>query len=201
MTMDIAKFPDMERANAEFIRISQRLFALGIQTSTGGNLSLLVDDGQSIVVKPSGISLYDCTATDLLVIQKDGKLIKGTRRPTKEINFHLGIYRVRPDVGGVVHTHAPWATSFACARQDLPLITVHSKRILKKIQILPDYPDGSLELADEVTKAFSNLEVKAVLLADHGVVGVGKTLTEAENIVELLEETAKTALGMKLLQL
>lgn len=198
--MTATLYPDSEQGKAEFIRIAKRLFTLGIQTSTGGNLSLLVDDGGSLVAKPSGISLYDCTTEDLLVMTRDGRLIWGDRKPTKEFRFHLGIYQIRPDVGGVVHAHAPVATAFACAQRELPLVTVHSRRVLKKVPLLPVYPDGSEELAGAVTKAFSDPEVKGVLLMNHGVIGVGKTLTEAENIVELMEETAKTALGLQMLK-
>ena len=198
--MNVTSYPDLEQGKAEFIRITKRLFTLGIQTSTGGNLSLLVDDGGSLVAKPSGISLYDCTSDDLLVMERDGRLIRGDRKPTKEFRFHLGIYQVRQDVEGIVHAHAPMATAFACAKKDLPLVTVHSRRILKKVPLVPVYPDGSEELAEAVTKAFRDPEVKGVLLMDHGVIGVGKTLTEAENIVELMEETAKTALGFEMLK-
>jgi L-ribulose-5-phosphate 4-epimerase len=199
--MKKTNYPTLKKAGLEFLQIAKRLFLLGIQKSTGGNLSLLAENGDLIVTKPSGISLFDCTLRNLLVIDREGKVLQGDEPPTKELRFHLGIYKVRPDIGGIVHTHAPNATAFGCAHMEIPLLTVHAHRVLKEIPHIPVYGDGTLELATAVTESFSDNGVKAVLLEEHGIIGVGKTLTEAENIVELLEETATIALKTKMLQM
>ena len=115
------------------------------------------------------------------------------RKTHKEVAFHLGLYNSVPDIGGIVHVHPPFATAFACARKDLPLLTVHARRILQKVPRVKAFPDGSQELAAHVVEAFQEPAVKAALLEEHGLVGVGKDLSAAENIVELVEETAKTA--------
>lgn len=194
-------YPTTEEAFKEFMSVVRRLFALGIQASTGGNLSLLVEDGSLIVTKPSGISLIDCNPENLLVVDRQGQVLRGKYPPTKELWFHLGVYDVRPDVGGVVHAHPPGVTAYACAKRDLPLSTVHARRILKDLPRIEPFPDGAQGLATEVKKEFSKADLKAVILEEHGAIGVGPTLTQAENIMELLEETAKIGLGIKILSL
>jgi L-ribulose-5-phosphate 4-epimerase len=199
--MSKPNYPKTEAAFQEFIAIARRLFFTGIQTSTGGNLSLLAEDGNVIVTKPSGIALFDCTAENLLVVDRRGQILRGQAPPTKELWFHLGVYEIRPDIGGVVHAHPPGVTAFACARRDLPLDTVHAKRILKNVPRIGPFSDGSPELALKVKEQFGDTELKAVILEEHGAIGVGPTLTQAENIMELLEETAKIAIGKRTLAL
>ena len=189
----MTNYPTLADGCREYIRVVKRLVSLGMQSSTGGNISLLAEDGNMVITKRSGASLLDFRYEDLVVINKQGELISGKGKPTKEVAFHLGLYNSVPDIGGVVHVHPPFATAFACARKDLPLLTVHARRILQKVPRVKAFPDGSQELAAHVVEAFQEPAVKAALLEEHGLVGVGKDLSAAENIVELVEETAKTA--------
>jgi len=179
-------------ARQEFIAICKRAFRLGMQVSTGGNISVRLDQ-KSFLVKPSGLSLYDLREDHLLIVDPSGRVIKGQGRPTKEIGFHLAIYGVRDDIGAVVHYHPPYATSFAVSGWEIPLRTVHAKRILGRVPIIPQAPEGSETLAKSLKEAFGQPDVRAVLMSCHGIVAAGKGLREAENIAELLEETAKIA--------
>jgi L-ribulose-5-phosphate 4-epimerase len=177
----------------EFIRIVKKAFLLGMQTSTGGNISLKINENL-ILTKPSGVSLIDCKQNNLIVVNTKGQLIKGNKKPTKEIKFHLGIYDVRKDINAIVHYHSPWTTAFCTQSIPIPLITLHAKRILNKIPIIPEAKEGSLKLAKLVTKEFVNPQIWAITLTKHGLIAAGPTLNFAENIAELIEETAKTAL-------
>ena len=175
-----------------FLRICRRAFETGLQVSTGGNLSMIL--GSDIfLVKPSGISLYDLKESDLLIADLSGNTVEGSGRPTKEIGTHLSIYRVRPDVGGVVHYHPPYATAYAVCGKPIPLLTVHAERILGSIPVIAPGPEGSEALGLEVQKAFANPQVKVALLAEHGILAAGADLLEAQNLAELVEETAKIA--------
>lgn len=165
---------------------------MGMQVSTGGNLSMRLG-GDIFLVKPSGISLYDLQESDLLIADLSGKTVEGSGKPTKEIGTHLSIYRVRPDVGGVVHYHPPYATAYAVRGKPVPLLTVHAKRILGMIPVIPPGAEGSGALASLVGEIFSNPSVKVVLLAGHGILAGGTTLIEAQNLAELVEESAKIA--------
>jgi len=176
----------------EFTEIAKRAFYLGLQSSTGGNISLKTQDN-FIITKPSGKALIGCTFEDLIILDSQGHIIEGKEKPTKEIRLHLGIYNVRNDVRGIVHYHSPWTTAFAVQGVPVPLVTLHSKRILKRVPLIPDVKEGSLELARMVEKEFRDPQVLAVTVSKHGLIAVGPTLSFAQNIAELVEETAKTA--------
>jgi L-ribulose-5-phosphate 4-epimerase len=180
------------RQREDFIRICRRAIETGMQVSTGGNLSIRLKEGL-FLVKPTGMALYDLGEQDLLVTDSSGRTIEGAERPTKEINTHLGIYRVRKDVGGVVHYHSPYGTAYAVCGKTVPLLTVHAKRILGKIPIIPPGEEGSEALSASVQEVFSDPSVKAGLLSGHGILTAGSDLREAQNLAELLEESAKIA--------
>jgi len=175
-----------------FLRVCRRAFDTGLQVSTGGNLSIKLNN-DFFLVKPSGISLYDLKQTDLLIVDAAGKTAGGSGKPTKEIGTHLSIYRVRQDVGAVVHYHSPYATAFAVQGKPIPLLTVHAARILGMIPVIGPGAEGSEALALEVQKTFSNPQVRVALLASHGVLAAGSNLLDAQNLAELVEETAKIA--------
>ena len=109
---------------------------MGLQVSIGGNLSMRLQ-GDLFLVKPSGIALFDLEEEDLLVTDASGTPLEGRGKPTKEINTHLGIYKIRQDVGGIVHYHPTFATTYAVCRKEIPLRTVHARRILGKIPLSP----------------------------------------------------------------
>lgn len=189
MAAAMVSWPDERKA---FLRVCRRAFEAGLQVSTGGNLSLKLPGGLYLV-KPSGIALYDLTAEDLLLADAAGKTVAGSGKPTKEIGTHLSIYRRRADVGGVVHYHPPYATAFAVHARTIPLLTVHAERILGSLPVIPPGPEGSEILGRQVEETFADPRIKAALLAGHGILAAGRDLTEAQNLAELVEETAKVA--------
>ncbi len=145
------------------------------------------------MVKPSGIALFDLSEEDLLVTDASGALLRGGGKPTKEINTHLGIYRIRPDVTGVVHYHPPFATTYAVCRKEIPLKTVHARRILGKIPVVSAAPEGSEALVESIQSVFRDASVYAALLFDHGIIAAGSHLAQAQNFAELVEESARIA--------
>lgn len=183
----------------EMIRTAHRAAAVGLQSGTGGNIS--VRCGSKYLAKASGASLYGMTEADIVTLDLEGNVIGRSGLPTKEVRFHLGIYRERPDVGAVVHYHAPFATAFAINGVTIPLVTFHAQRTFPKMPVIQPLPDGSKELAEAVVGAVRDRDVRLVLLAAHGLVAVGKTLLDAQCLAELAEETAKTAIAARLLEL
>jgi len=182
----------------EFIRICRRAVQMGMQSSSGGNISIRLSDGL-FLVKPSGIALFDLREEDLLVTDACGAVAQGSGKPTKEINSHLSIYKVRQDVGGIVHYHPPFATTFAVCRREIPLKTVHAKRILGKIPVVQPNAEGSEALAASIQKVFSDASVSTALLFDHGIIAAGSRLSDAQNLAELVEESARIAYLSELL--
>ena len=188
-----------EQPRRDFVAACQRAFNLGLQMSTGGNLSLRLDTGY-LLVKPSGLSLCELEPDDLLVCDDQGQVVQGADKPTKELRSHLAIYQARPEVGAVVHYHPPYSTAYAVSRRQIPLLTVHAKRILGHVPLVEAVGEGSEELASAVGKTFASPEVKAALLAEHGIIAVGQNLRQAQNLAELVEECARVALLSGLLR-
>jgi L-ribulose-5-phosphate 4-epimerase len=181
----------LARLAADVVRIAQRAHARGLAAGTGGNISARLPGQDRILIKPSGLSLADCTADRLLVLTLQGDVLTGEGRPTKEVNFHLGIYRTRPEVGAVLHCHAPWATAWAITGRQLPLLTPHAEAKLRRVPVIPFAAQGSQDLADRVTTVFGDPDVVAALLEHHGYIVVGADPNAAGNLAELVEETAQ----------
>lgn len=193
MALENQMNPDREaKLRALFVSICRRSFDLGMQRSTGGNLSLRFP-GDRLLVKPSGFSLYELTPEDLLVCSEQGDVLQGRGKPTKELGSHLAIYAARPDVGGIVHYHPPYATAFAVSGRALPLLTVHAARKLGRVPLVDPPGEGSPELARALAATFADTGVKAALLAQHGLIAAGKDLIQAQNLAELVEESAQVA--------
>lgn len=186
---------DIYNKKLELMAIAKRCFELKLQTGSGGNLSIRLSDGNAIVIKPSGVGFAECSVENLMVADLDGNIISGDLKPSKDMDFHLAIYRVRPDVQGIVHVHSPWATAWASCQQEIPCLTIHSAAKLKRIPLIPAAPDGGAQTEAEVVPVFENPECKAAIMESHGSVGVGKTLLAAQYIAELIEETAQIAVA------
>lgn len=181
---------DIREASKAFRWASRRAFQLGLQVSTGGNISIRIGPGR-FLTKPTGLGLFDCLDSDLVIVDAEGRPLEGHAKPTKDIQVHLAIFQKRPDVNGIVHYHAPYATAYAVKGQTLPLPTVHARRLLKEIPLIGEYPEGSSELADAVVQAFEDKEVTGLLMVNHGLLAIGPTLQQAQYRAELMEESAR----------
>lgn len=187
------------RAADEFAAVSRRVWERGLVAGSGGNISLRVPDMGLVMIKPSGMAAVDCAPEDLIGLDLGGRVVVGRGKPSKDTNFHLGIYRARLDVQGIVHAHAPWAIALGLLDYaELPLLTTQAEMKLRRVPVLPFAPSESEELARFVVGAYRDPAVVAVLLARHGLVATGPTLAIAEQIAELVEETAQIALLVRM---
>ena len=186
------KLYEITDARRQFIAACQRAFSLGLQMSTGGNLSMRIDPSV-FLVKPSGKALCDLTSDDLLVCDDQGRVLEGKGKPTKELNSHLAVYAVRPQTGAIVHYHPPYATAYSVAGRELPLPTVHARRTLQRVPLISPPGEGSPELSSALGQAFSEPGLRAALMAEHGIIAAGTNLAEAQNLAELVEESARIA--------
>ncbi len=177
----------------ELMTVAKRCFERGLQTGTGGNLSIRCTDRNLVVIKPSGVGFFECDEDNLLVVALDGTIVEGSAKPSKDMPFHLGIYRVREDVGGIVHVHSPWATAWASTNQEIPCMTVHARAKLARIPVIPCGPGRGNQDPEAIVAAYRDPKLRAMILEDHGSVGVGKTILAAQHVVELIEETAQVA--------
>lgn len=182
-----------ESKKEELIAIAKRCFELGLQTNAGGNISVRLSDARQILIKPSGVGFNECSLDNLQIVGLDGTVEPSDFKPSKDLGFHLGIYRIRPDVGAIVHCHSPWATGYASAGLEIPCFTVQTIEKIGRIPLISLSPNGGPQTENEINPVFKEPEIKAAILENHGTVGVGRNLLEAQHVAELIEETAHIA--------
>jgi L-fuculose-phosphate aldolase len=169
----------------------------GFVAATDGNLSVRLDD-KRLLVTPTCISKGRMRASDLVVVDMDGKRLAGKRRVSSEIGMHLLIYRMRPDVQGIVHAHPPTATGFAASGYDLTRPLVCEVVVgLGSIPLARYGTPGTPELTDGLEPLIPHHD--AILMANHGVVTFGSSLESAYMRMEIVEHFAKIALVTHLL--
>ncbi len=184
---------DIEVSGDALIRIARRCFDLRLQTNAGGNLSTRLSSRDAILIKPSGVGFAECTRDNLQLVSLDGTVEPSPHKPSKDLDFHLGIYRLRPDIRAIVHCHSPWATGYASAGIEIPCLTVQTVEKIGRLPLIPLSANGGPQTEAEISPVFRDESVRAAVLANHGTIGVGKTLTEAQYLVEIIEETAHVA--------
>jgi len=175
------------------IATAKRCFDLRLQTNAGGNLSVRLDDKDAIVIKPSGIGFKECTRDNLQVVHLDGRIEPSEHKPSKDLDFHLDLYRIRDDIRAVVHCHSPWATGYASAGLEIPCLTVQTIEKIGRMPLIPLSPNGGPQSDKEISPVFKDPKVVAAVLANHGTIGVGSTLMKAQYLAEIIEETAHIA--------
>ena len=181
----------------EIVRVCGRLYERGLIAGGEGNVSARLEGG-SILVTPAGASKIDVREDDLVVVDRQGKRVAGSARPSSELGVHLRIYQRRQDVGAVVHAHPPFATAFAVAGEDLmapvlPEILVQ----IGGVPLVPYATPGSPALADAI-EPFLQLH-DAFLMANHGATSYGSTLSIALQRMESLEHAARILLSARAL--
>ncbi len=175
----------------EICEIGRRLYNRGLCSGIDGNISIRLDEG--FLCSPTGMCKGFLNPDDLCIVDADGHLISGSRARTSEILLHLEIYRVRADVGAVIHSHPPCATAFAISDRELPTgILAEAEVLLGRVPKSKYAMPGTMEFAQTVTDLLDG--TSAVLLANHGAVTFGRNLHEAWAISESLENYAKILL-------
>jgi L-fuculose-phosphate aldolase len=187
----------MTNARAGLAAAGRRLDRLGFVPATDGNLSVRIAPDR-LLVTPSGRSKGDLGEADFLVTDLDGRVVEGSGHPSSELPMHLAVYRRRPDVGAVVHAHPPTASGFSVAGVDLtqPLLP----EILLTVGPVPltrYATPGTGEIPLSVAPFLDRHD--AFLLANHGVLTLGRDLSEALHRMERVEHLARVALVARLL--
>lgn len=162
---------------------------------TGGNISEKVKNEDMFVITPSGIDYMKIKEDDLVVVDFDGKIVEGFRKPSVEISMHRFILKNRPDISAVVHTHSFYATTFASSKnaKKLPVFNCEGLYSLRgEVDVVDFAPPGSQELAN---LASGGIEDKnAVILKNHGAIGVGKSMEKALAVSQVIERCCKAFL-------
>nr|WP_326184213.1 class II aldolase/adducin family protein [uncultured Oscillibacter sp.] len=186
--MGANSYDDIRKELTNFCRI---VYEKGYTQASGGNLSCRVPGTDYFAIKRTGVNMRIMTERDVLIIDSEGTVIDGEGKPSKEVNFHLGIMKLRPEVNAVIHCHPCYAIAFANNELALPHVTVTSRKVVGPVPWVPAAPAGSPELRDYVVAGFRrHPESKAILMKEHGICAVGATLEAAFNIADLVEQTA-----------
>ena len=175
------------------IATAKRCFDLRLQTNAGGNLSVRLDAIDAILIKPSGIGFNECIRDNLQVVHLDGTIEDSPFKPSKDLGFHLDLYRIRDDIRAVVHCHSPWATGYASAGLEIPCLTVQTIEKIGRMPLIALSPMGGPQTDREISPVFQDPKIVAAVLANHGTIGVGATLMKAQYLAEIIEETAHIA--------
>jgi L-fuculose-phosphate aldolase len=162
----------------------RELEAAGLVQGTSGNLSVRDPLSGSIAITPSAVPYRHIQPADVLLVGPDGDPEEGGHPPSSELGMHLGLYRARPDVGAVVHTHSPWATTWAVLGREIPAVHYVIAPLGDSVRVAPYATYGSPELAANAVRTLGG--DNGVLLASHGVITVGADLGAAlENAVQV----------------
>ena len=189
--------PSDRQHRLAIVQFGGLLLANGFVAATDGNLSVRLDS-KHLLVTPTCISKGRMRTSDLVIVDMEGRRVAGKRRVSSEIGMHLLIYRLRPDVQGIVHAHPPTATGFAASGLDLNRPLVCEVVVgLGSIPLARYGTPGTPELTDVLEPLIPDHD--AILMANHGVVTFGSSLESAYMKMETVEHFAKISLVTHLL--
>lgn len=181
-------------AKQQIVQIVNELYAEGLLTATGGNVSALAAEPGTIWITPTRLFKGGLREADLVRIDGTGAIVEGERVPSIEWRMHFASYAARPGCSGAIHTHAPIATAFAITNQVFPPINTDAV-LLRDTAVVPWIMPGTKELADAVGVALERSP--GCFLQNHGLMTVGRDLRRAATVAAMLEETAKILLYCK----
>lgn len=173
------------------LEAGKKMFHSGLTVETWGNISLR-DPGTGLVyLTPSAMPYDSLTENDVVVMRPDGSIAEGKRKPTVEAGLHLGVYRVRPEINAVLHTHPVQSMVFSVLRRPIPPVTDEAAQIFGDTVNVAEYAlPGTPELAANARTALGKNGM-ACLLANHGAVCLGKDIGSAFRACTVLEMTAE----------
>jgi L-ribulose-5-phosphate 4-epimerase len=181
----------LEELKEEMVNLHLELPKNNLVAWTGGNISARDPETGYVAIKPSGVLYEDLRPKDMVILDLEGNIIEGDLKPSSDTSSHLYIYRQRSDIGGVVHTHSPYATAFAAVGRPIPVVlTAIADEFGGPI------PCGGFALIGD--EAIGKIVVEslgsspAVLLKNHGVFTVGKNAKTAVKVAVMTEDNART---------
>ena len=181
----------LEKLKEEVFKLHLELPKNHLVTWTGGNVSARDPESGLVVIKPSGIPYDELRPENHIVVDLQGKVVEGTLKPSSDTSSHLYIYRHRPDLNGVVHTHSPYATAFAALGRSIPVcLTAIADEFGCEIPCAGFALIGDEAIGQQVVQHIGTSS--AVLLKQHGVFTVGPTARAAVKAAVMVEDIAHT---------
>jgi L-ribulose-5-phosphate 4-epimerase len=165
----------------------------GLVMWTAGNVSARVPGADLMVIKPSGVSYSDLSADTMVVTDLHGNLVEGTMSPSSDTAAHAYVYRHLPEVGGVVHTHSPFATAWAARGEAIPcVLTMMADEFGGEIPVGPFALIGDDSIGRGIVETLRDSRSPAVLMRNHGPFTVGADARAAVKAAVMLEDVART---------
>lgn len=185
------------RTREEVAALHSELVRYGLVVWTGGNVSGRVPGADAFVIKPSGVAYDDLAPENMIVCDLDGAVIQDTpgseREPSSDTAAHAYVYRNMPAVGGVVHTHSPYATAWAARAEEIPcVITAMADEFGGPIPVGPFAIIGDDSIGRGIVETLSGHRSRAVLMRNHGPFTIGRTARDAVKAAVMVEDVART---------
>jgi L-ribulose-5-phosphate 4-epimerase len=194
----------------EVLAANRALPQHGLAPLTWGNASGIDRDRGLVAIKPSGVAYEELTAEDIVVLDLDGNVMSGNRRPSTDTPTHLALYRAFEEIGGIVHTHSTWSVAWAQAQREIPLLgTTHADlcahpipltRALTEEEIATDYEGATGTVLVEAIAQRGPSELPCALVRGHAPFCWAATPAAAVEVAVTLEQVARMALLTALLE-
>ncbi len=183
----------LERLREEVCALHMELPANNLVTWTSGNISARDPETGLVVIKPSGLKFRELTPESMVVVDVDGKVVEGRYKPSSDTASHCYVYRHRPDVNGIVHTHSRYATAFAALGRPIPcVLTAMADEFGGPIPCAGFALIGGEEIGQQIVNGLAGSKSPAVLLQNHGVFTIGPTAEAAVKAAVMTEDVAAT---------
>jgi L-fuculose-phosphate aldolase len=182
------KYQDLRE---EIARVARQMIESGLVTGTSGNVSARTPEG-NVLITPSGLDYGQLEPEDVVLVDLEKNVLEGELEPSSETPMHTGIYRARPQVDAIVHTHSRFATTLACRGLEIPPVHYMLTTLSRdgRIPLAPYATYGTEELAGYAGEALAESH-NACLLQNHGTITVGESAEEAFSRTVVLEEMAE----------
>jgi L-ribulose-5-phosphate 4-epimerase len=183
----------IERLRREVCDLHAELTRYGLVVWTAGNVSARVPGEDALVIKPSGVAYDALTPESIVVTDLHGRLLDGDLAPSSDTAAHAYVYRHRPDVNGVVHTHSTYATAWAARGEPIPCtLTMIADEFGGEIPVGPFALIGDDSIGRGIVVTLARSRSRAVLMRNHGVFAVGADALEAVKVAVMCEDVART---------
>lgn len=193
----------LEQLKQEVLEANLALPKYGLVTFTWGNVSGIDREQGLVVIKPSGVPYEELKVEDLVVVDLNGNKVEGNLKPSSDMPTHLVLYNAFPGIGGVVHTHSPWATSWAQAGKSIPIYgttqadyfygDIPCTRKMTPEEIEKDYERKTGNVIIETFQSLDPEQIPGVVVNSHGPFCWGTDASNALHNAVVLEEVAKMA--------
>ena len=174
----------------QIVDFGKEMITEHLTSGTSGNISIFDPEKKLMLISPSGMPYFDTKPSDIVVVDMDGNVVEGERKPSSEWNLHLAMYKTKPEARAAVHTHSMYCTVLACLHEPIKAshyVVADSGAVEVPCAEYRTY--GTHELAEVTSKAMGNSN--AVLLANHGMIAVGKDLKSAFGLARGMEWCAE----------